>query len=662
MQANEAKTTLDGLTMHTKGKTHPVYKNILLVLLLLLPLSLFAAPVEQEQQAPAPAPAPESPENVETGSIRLGDLNLTTEEYVVQEGDWLIKVLREKGVPAERDVQKILMLLKELNSSFRDLNMIRPGEKIMILVKAGPSENSSSVAETRETDTAKKETPKTSPDLSKGKRGRLKFETYTMQPRDSIGALAVARYGLSRKELNTRYFALFRECNPSIHDLDRILIGQTVRLPVFPPVRIVESPKEASSIPDLDAASDGRIPIDPEKTGTRIPDPVVNAQKHSDRPPESAPSKPSKKKPAAAAAIPFTPSGIGHIFTEMGNDWMDSGEHFIPLKSGGQINLKASSYPVIRLNDGITVILDMRGELPQNMSRFIQSTWNDYRIVQLESGDDLRSALDKILKACGFVRAVKSGEPLLLGNEIPMEIRGDWILTVTDKVGDSKAEYLVLNLVSSPSGYVPETIQNHMENLKLHLIEYPPGVNPLDARKPLGKVYRAQDRFVLIELLLTLTGHAFSAREQIPAFLGQKEDFRLVINADFFVKTAAGNIVFDLTGLDPQIIALLKKRKISVLSLVKEQDPSVITERVLQTLNVKSGKGPHKLDAIQDAEGKKVTITIPGVIFKGADKKQVLVTPVDLPEDISAFLSRKDFAQILVSGPPFGGPSVEATK
>ena len=41
---------------------------------------------------------------------------------------------------------KILKLLKELNTSFRDLNVIRPGEKIMILVKAGSSEKVVTVA------------------------------------------------------------------------------------------------------------------------------------------------------------------------------------------------------------------------------------------------------------------------------------------------------------------------------------------------------------------------------------------------------------------------------------------------------------------------------------------------------------------------------------
>ncbi len=103
------------------------------------------------------------------------------------------------------------------------------------------------------------------------------------------------------------------------------------------------------------------------------------------------------------------------------------------------------------------------------------------------------------------------------------------------------------------------------------MIEYPPGANPVDAANREAKCYRSGDRLSLIEALLKLTGYPFSVRKQIPAFTGQKEDFRLVVNADVFVKTGKGNIILDLTGLDPQIIALLKKREISVLSLVDDK-------------------------------------------------------------------------------------------
>ena len=92
-----------------------------------------------------------------------------------------------------------------------------------------------------------------------------------------------------------------------------------------------------------------------------------------------------------------------------------------------------------------------------------------------------------------------------------------------------------------------------------------------------------------------------------------------------------------------------------------KKDPLVITDRILEKLQVKSRKGPHKMEAIHDAENKKVAITMPGILFRGVDGKEVLVTPVDVPEEISTFLSKKEFGLLLVSGFPAGGsPAVES--
>ncbi len=668
-----------------------------------MPAYVFAAPAEQAQTPPSSVPAEtakteQTGEKDETGSIHLGNLDLVTEEYVVQEGDWLIQILRNKGVLPEKDVLKILKLLKELNSSFRDLNMIRPGEKIMILVKAGSSEKDvtipAPVAEKNAPESSEMEKKEigtagaveTEREIPKGLSGQLKYEPHKMRRGDSIGSLAIDKYGLSRNQLYNEYYPLFRECNPSIQDLDRVLVGQKVRLPLFPPVRVV-SPEKAPRIPDLDNASGGGISIHPVNAGTKIPNPTVNPEETSVRPPQpprevaqvrpapkrpphSASSKKPKKAPysegpktkgeTASVRVPYKAGDIGQIFTEMGSEWIDSGEHFIPLNAGGQINLKASSYPVIRLNDGVTVILDMTGELPRDMSRFIHSTWNEYRIVQLEKGDDLRSALDKILKACGFTRAVKAGESLFLGKDIRFEVKGDWILSVADEVPNPEPKTLVLNLVSSPQGYVPENVKKYLEKQRVQMLEYPPGVNPLDTVKPRGKVYRVEDRFALIEALLKLTGYPFSTREQILAFTGQKEDFRLVINADFFVKTEKGNTIFDLTGLAPQLIALLKKRDISVLSLVDEKDPLVLTSRILEKLQVKSDKGQHRMEAIHDADPLRMDISMPGIFFRGVGERKVLVTPVDVPEEIVTFLLKKDYGLLLLSGfPPNGPPAVK---
>ncbi|MBW1614862.1 MAG: hypothetical protein JRJ57_13105, partial [Deltaproteobacteria bacterium] len=50
------------------------------------------------------------------------------------------------------------------------------------------------------------------------------------------------------------------------------------------------------------------------------------------------------------------------IFTQMDEEWVDTGRQFIPLKSGGQIQLKAESFPVLNLQSGMRLIIDLKNE------------------------------------------------------------------------------------------------------------------------------------------------------------------------------------------------------------------------------------------------------------------------------------------------------------
>ena len=68
---------------------------------------------------------------------------------------------------------------------------------------------------------------------------------------------------------------------------------------------------------------------------------------------------------------------LGIIFAEMGEDWVQTGEHFIPLKSEGQIDLRAASFPILNLRDGLRVIVDLNNELPETMATLIESSWGN---------------------------------------------------------------------------------------------------------------------------------------------------------------------------------------------------------------------------------------------------------------------------------------------
>jgi hypothetical protein len=145
-----------------------------------------------------------------------------------------------------------------------------------------------------------------------------------------------------------------------------------------------------------------------------------------------------------AAACRQGPTGpelqLQEIFTLMGEEWVNTGEHFIPLHSGGQIHLKAESFPIVNLSNGKRIIVDLHDELPERMAQVITSNWENYRVAHLQDRDDLRGALDRIFPLCEFHRLYRSGEPLELVSDIRLQITADWIIfpSPTPKEEESK--------------------------------------------------------------------------------------------------------------------------------------------------------------------------------------------------------------------------------
>ena len=99
------------------------------------PFQPFKSTVPQPEKTPVKVEKPVEAQPVERPPD-TGDYQ--TEEYVVQEGDWVAKILREKGVLNENNLSELLEILRKFNESMKDFNLIRPGEKIVVLVKVTP--------------------------------------------------------------------------------------------------------------------------------------------------------------------------------------------------------------------------------------------------------------------------------------------------------------------------------------------------------------------------------------------------------------------------------------------------------------------------------------------------------------------------------------------
>ena len=62
-------------------------------------------------------------------------MDILCDSYVVQKGDWVSKLFRQKGDISHKNFPEFLAIFTRLNPHIRDIDTIRPGQHILIPLK-----------------------------------------------------------------------------------------------------------------------------------------------------------------------------------------------------------------------------------------------------------------------------------------------------------------------------------------------------------------------------------------------------------------------------------------------------------------------------------------------------------------------------------------------
>jgi LysM repeat protein len=512
------------------------------------------------------------------------------ENYTVKKGDHLWQLFREREMLQKKDLPELIALLKRLNPSLTNLDLIYPGQRVVIPLTLTPLKGIPVLAQAA---------PETTLPLEALK--DLDLENYTVRSGDALIRVVRERYHITEQEISGQYLQTLKRVNPAIEDLNRIYPGQIVKLPVFSSYMV-------------------HAPIEHKKP----------------------PAPPAEKKPTVQVANLC--QQLTEIFSLMGEEWLNTGEHFIPLKSGGQINLKADSFPVLNLSNGNRVIVDLHDDLPERMAQVITSNWDNYRVVHLEKEDDLKKALDQIFPVCGYYRVYKQGEPLELVGDIRIRMTADWIIQPLPPPDKGLGPMILITLADGGTARMSPEIRSFLEGIDLKVIEYPPS----EHSKPVAlanteTLNPGNDIPGLVEMVLNLRGQAFSRDVEVPVYQGQKTQFSMLIKADFFLYIGGKETIIDCSGLGEETLSLLRDQGIPVLSLHDEKDPSLAVSRVLEFIGVRFDSNPHPFMAASRGETRNVEMTIPGIVFQDDHGQNIFASRLKLPDQIVGFLSKRGY-------------------
>ncbi len=158
----------------------------------------------------------------------IEDKRVLAETYTVQKGDHIWQLFRERGLLKKGNLKELLSTLQKLNKSLASLDLIYPGEKLVIPLHIAPG--SGILARTQDV-------VETSLAFLKD----LDLQDYTVKKGDYLVKVVQGLYNIPHVHLYNEYLELVKTLNPSIEDLDRVYPGQVVRLPVYSP-QIVRLP------------------------------------------------------------------------------------------------------------------------------------------------------------------------------------------------------------------------------------------------------------------------------------------------------------------------------------------------------------------------------------------------------------------------------------
>lgn len=540
--------------------------------------------------------------------IEISGRRVLTEIHSVGEGEWIWQILRERQLLESRNLADILDILKKLNPELSNLDRIHPGQKIMIPLTLSPVEGIHASAP------RSGPVPVTLEDIE-----GMELTGYTVQPGDSLIKIINRQYQAPDAAFYDRYLSAVRRLNPSIQDLNRIYPGQVIRLPVYAPELV-------------------RVPIETVKVDKPLPRQTL-PELDMDLPPQTA----VRISPAVETPNPLRDE-LGRLFQALGEEWIQHGQHFIPLRGQGEVNLRADTYPMIDLRNGFKVIVDLNNTLPGDMASLIERSWSNYRIIHLMEEDDLAAALGRILPEVGLGTVMGTGEAVFLEGLIEVRMTADWILRRGDQT-------TLITLLEEHTPPTPGPVRAFLARQGARAVDFPPartGQDALPMAKPV--LDSGPGLSSLVETLLDLNRLSYLRNVEIPVFENREsKDFNLFVTADYLLEKGGQKLIMSLSGVGSDIMTLLKDRELSYLSLAGENDPLKVLSRFLEFLGIPFDPGPLEVMAADRSEHHNVRFRIPGASFRDGAGRSILATTVDIPEEVRRLLTEKGFHVLRLS-------------
>jgi LysM repeat protein len=560
------------------------------------------------------------------------DLKFSADDYEVQAGDSLHKILVKRKVigPGPMPV-KLMSLIKTLNKDLTNPDLIVPGQKLVL--PKGPVDGlpvPPPLPEEKPKPERTAEAPGNEGEISPDGR----YRTVKIKKGQTLSEL-LRNEGVPDRHIFNEYLNLTLRLNPYLSNPNVIYAGVELKLPL----------KADWAETAIAGRGDRQSRPQPKTapTSTRV------------KPKRTARVKPKKPRTTVIVPPPALPpskslavrTALGLIFTRMGETYVGKGQHFLPLKTGGQITINAKSFPILELQNGQRIVLDLDQRLPQEMVELIRSNWSNYTIFRPNRNESLPKMMDRLFKAAQYYKVQTKGQPWVLEREVKVKIEADWIIWPTAEDW-SMGRAVVITVPSSPSqGTAPE-LAEYLTARGVQVIDFHPQGNMIGPQpRPYSSDSMPEIQDMTIndyhEFALSLLGllnQKYETDLDIPLIrdTGSGQGFNFTVHAPIYFTRGGTNYVLAPDGMTEDVEELLKKHKFKVITRYGGEGPQVLAQRLLSTLGVATESG-LTVRSSRSSKGSSIEVTMPGVVFN-AGGHQMLLTASEVPLELGPLFRR----------------------
>jgi len=613
------------------------------------------------------------------------------DSVVVQKNDFVIRLFKQKGEIAYTDFPMFLQIFQRLNPNVKDIDLIYPGQRIMIplkIIEPGTLEGQNLGTVTIPLITITNIPAKL----------QQNSMNYVVLKGDSVSSIVSRILGCRGARSYKEALEIFKYLNPQIKDLNKIRPDQTVQLPTrktmdapwypglfdqsgsmmareetpaetrkpalikepvmeFHPVR---SPKEARlkiGNPLLTASS--TVGSEPTAAEARpsVPKPVVvkmplpkplAAEAVTTAAPEK--KKITTKKPKAQKAVRprlEVPQPLPSIFKKAAGIFnaglLDTGEYFFPRQGSSDLRVDLSATPVMEFPSGFRLLFAKQKALSAQDQKVITAFWKNASIVTLSYDAPVRELLSAICRAVDPVGC--ENQITFNDNGVTVSVRGDYIFEAIGASGKT-----CVTLIDGNSQRMPDAIKMYLQEKQIVVSEW------IDSESFFGPVSGMGGEMAAPLPVLDFSFDAVHPSGFVKDFvtaLGLRYQEKVEVSfpyAGFQMKAYANllsagpgrEVLVDFGDLQGDAINAIQSTGFQVLQVKPRQDAASIVSALLSQMPAQQQENPVFWAAERD-KSRNTSIQFPGRFISlatGRGQRGLLLTDRILNENLLAFLAR----------------------